>query len=309
MPVAPDVVAAFERMDYPRVEKFPEAGELPWLDRADALQAIDAKLPAGELNAHEASRLRDWVRDGYLIIEGAIEHQTLDEGWAAYERAVADGRVTLHSEPIAADDPWPGRFLDPHLKVSELCGIMRHPAVLHWARLILGREPEPFQTIASHKGSQQREHSDSIHMTTYPIGYLVAAWVAFEDIHPDSGPLVYYPGSHRFEYLFSKDLAIPEDEFRARGYSAYVEKYEPRIQALLAERKAVPHHFYAKKGDVLIWHANLLHGGSVRRDVRHSRRALVSHYFAEGVICYHDFSASKPKPFHGTCLVEAHARS
>nr|WP_321984985.1 hypothetical protein [uncultured Lichenicoccus sp.] len=29
---------------------------------------------------------------------------------------------------------------------------------------------------------------------TYPLGYLAATWTAFEDIHPDSGPLVYYPG-------------------------------------------------------------------------------------------------------------------
>ena len=51
----------------------------------------------------------------------------------------------------------------------------------------------------SHKGSQQGAHSDSIHMTTYPIGYLSAAWIAFEDIHPDSGPQLFYPGSHRLE--------------------------------------------------------------------------------------------------------------
>ncbi len=40
------------------------------------------------------------------------------------------------------------------------------------------REPKPLQTIAAHKGSQQGVHSDSIHMTTYPLGYLSAAWIA-----------------------------------------------------------------------------------------------------------------------------------
>jgi len=43
-------------------------------------------------------------------------------------------------------------------------------------------------------------------MTTYPEGYLVGAWVAVEDIHPDSGPLVYYPGSHRLPYYLSKEV-------------------------------------------------------------------------------------------------------
>ncbi|MDP6776601.1 MAG: hypothetical protein QGI83_07545 [Candidatus Latescibacteria bacterium] len=26
-------------------------------------------------------------------------------------------------------------------------------------------------------------------MTTYPLGYLAAAWIAMEDIHPDCGPV------------------------------------------------------------------------------------------------------------------------
>ena len=49
----------------------------------------------------------------------------------------------------------------------------------------------------------------------------------------------------------------------------------------------------AKKGDVLLWHANLLHGAEVRRDLTLSRKALVCHYFAEGVDCYHDLSGRK----------------
>ena len=34
-------------------------------------------------------------------------------------------------------------------------------------------------------------------MTTEPLGYLIAIWVALEDVTPDSGPVYYYPGSHR----------------------------------------------------------------------------------------------------------------
>ncbi|MGH8499963.1 MAG: hypothetical protein ACRERV_14330, partial [Methylococcales bacterium] len=43
---------------------------------------------------------------------------------------------------------------------------------------------------------------------------------------------------------------------------------------------------------VLFWHANLLHGGSKIADASLSRKALVGHYFAEGCICYHDYTGS-----------------
>ncbi len=49
--------------------------------------------------------------------------------------------------------------------------------------------------------------------------------------------------------------------------------------------------FLAKKGDLFIWHANLLHGGELRTDDS-TRKSLVAHYFTtEGdVINYHEIT-------------------
>jgi len=299
-----EVAVSPHSFEKPRFEKFPYAGPFPWLDRDDADAQIKARLAAGTIGEYEAEQFRCWKEKGYIILEGAIEPEVLDEVWTAYERAIADGVVKIDPEKAGPDDPWPGRAQDPHMKVPAICRVMRHPKLLHWVQLLMEHEAAPFQTITSHKGSQQKEHSDSIHMTTYPLGYLTASWVAFEDIHPDSGPLVYYPGSHLLPYVFSKDVGIQEDEYRESGFKGYYEKYEPRIQELLKENGMEPHYFHAKKGDVLFWHANLIHGGSTRRDLKHSRRALVNHYFVKGAVCYHDFSASNPKEFSSTCLLK-----
>jgi len=206
--------------------------------------------------------------------------------------AIARGDVTLAPEKATEDDPHPGRYLNPHLKVEELERLLKHPVLVNFSSMVLGRPAIPFQTIASHKGSQQAEHSDSIHMTTYPVGYLAACWIAMEDIHAESGPLVYYPGTHRLPYLFSHDVGISPEDFRERGYGAYVDHYEPAIQQEIRDHGAKPEIFTARKGDVLFWHANLLHGGSARADIKRSRKALVHHYFAEGCVCYHDLSAT-----------------
>jgi hypothetical protein len=39
--------------------------------------------------------------------------------------------------------------------------------------------------------------------------------------------------------------------------------------------------FLAKKGDVFVWHAHLLHGGSPIRDPARTRKSYVFHYFSE----------------------------
>jgi hypothetical protein len=61
---------------------------------------------------------------------------------------------------------------------------------------------------------------------------------------------------------------------------------------LIAENGLKPEYFLAKRGDVLIWHANLLHGGSPRQNTLRTRKALVCHFFAKGCVCYHDYSGS-----------------
>lgn len=275
-----------------RAESFPESGPSPWLDQPDALEIIDRRVARREISPKQAEICRHWEKHGYYVLRGAIDPDTIDEAWRAYEAAIARGDLTLAPEKAAADDPHPGRYLNPHLKVEELDFLLKHPVLMNFSSMVLGRPAIPFQTISSHKGSQQSEHSDSIHMTTYPLGYLAACWVAMEDIHAEAGPLVYYPGTHRLPYLFSHDVGISTDDFRERGYGAYVERYEPAIKHEIAEHGAKPEYFTARKGDVLFWHANLLHGGSARADMQRSRKALVHHYFAEGCVCYHDLSAS-----------------
>ncbi len=292
------------QLERPRADKFPDLGERPWLDLPDAEEQIETRLRAGEISEEGAEQCHFWREHGYITLQ-AIEAETLDQVWNAYERAIQHGAINLSAEPAGPDDPYPGRIADPHLRgVPEICRVMRHPVLMHWANLLFGREAAPFQTITSHKGSQQGVHSDSIHMTTHPLGFLVAAWIAFEDIHPDSGPLVYYPGSHQLPYVLSHNLGIEEDAYKTTGYQSYHDLYEPRIREIIETEKLEPHYFIAKKGEVLFWHANLLHGGSTRRDLSFSRKALVCHYFAEGVICYHDLSASHTRPFSGTCLTE-----
>jgi phytanoyl-CoA hydroxylase len=45
-----------------------------------------------------------------------------------------------------------------------------------------------------------------------------------------------------------------------------------------------------KKGDLMIWHANLFHGGEPQANKTKTRKSMVLHYFKKGVICYHEIT-------------------
>ena len=273
-----------------RADTFPESGPYPWLDRPNAQEEIDRRLRADEITAEQADLARKFDEDGYVILEGFFDHTLLDDVWAEYEREVYAGKVPVETYQRENGDLYLGRCLNPHLTVPRLRIMMHDKRLLDLASFLLGVQAIPFQTITGFAGSEQRAHSDSIHMTTYPLGYLAAAWMAFEDIHPDSGPLEYYPGSHRLSYLLSRDLVDKDKpiDMHYKRTTWYNHVYENAIGDLIRDQKLEPHYLDCKKGDVLIWHANLLHGGSKRKDPALSRRAMVAHYFGKGAFCYGD---------------------
>ena len=285
----PETPLDSSKIDVARTENFPNGGPVPWLDLPDALDEISARVERRTLSEEDADLCRKWVKDGYIILKSVFSQKELEVGWEQYESAIAGGHLVPPEKP--KDEALPERVLNPHFKVKPIADILNHTKMTDIVTMLLGAEALPFQTIMGHRGSQQKAHSDSIHMTTYPQRYLVANWVSFEDIHPDSGPLIYYPGSHRLPYAYSKDVGIDIKEGR-KGYEAYHEKYEPFIENLIKTNELKPKFFDAKAGDVLFWHANLLHGGSPRKDPQWSRRALVCHYFAAGCVCYHDYTGT-----------------
>ena len=284
---------AFDLRDLPawRAEHFPASDMKPWLDVDEWAQRIDDHARSKRITAEEAALCLKWATDGYVIIEKMFSDEQLDRAWEAYERAIREGVVTPQVDYGKGQTGKPGRMLNPHLKVAAFEQLLKSERAVSLVSLFLGARALPFQTIAGHVGSQQKTHSDSIHMTTFPQGYLVANWIAFEDVTADSGPLEYYPGSHRLPYVYSKDCGIDLDEGRA-GYASYHEKYEPTVESSIRAHQLKPKYFLARKGDVLFWHANLLHGGSPISNADSSRRALVCHYFAEGCVCYHDYTGS-----------------
>jgi ectoine hydroxylase-related dioxygenase (phytanoyl-CoA dioxygenase family) len=111
---------------------------------------------------------------------------------------------------------------------------------------------------------------------------MCGVWVALEDISTENGPVFYYPGSQRLpEYNFSHiktNVATP-------SYADYPQ-YEDFIQDILAVNHFEKKQFLAKKGDLLIWSSNIIHGGSPVNKEGATRWSQVTHYFFKDCFYY-----------------------
>ena len=183
---------------------------------------------------------------------------------------------------LAAGKLEPMRFQDAwlHQKLEVVRRVACHQEILAALQVLYGRVPFPFQTLNFPNGTVQHFHSDAVHFHSLPHGFMCGAWVALEDISAESGPLVYYPGSHRLPYLAARDLGLTQAQVKEA--LAPQTLFEPHWREQVKNERYPRRLFTAKKGEVLIWHANLLHGGSSVKNKRLSRWSQVSHYFFEG---------------------------
>ena len=184
--------------------------------------------------------------------------------------ALAEGKLT----PCRFQDAWLHQGLD------EVRQLACHPEILAAMRVLYGRDPFPFQTLNFPNGTAQHFHSDAVHFHSLPHGFMCGVWVALQDIHPDAGPLLYYPGSQKEPYLRAEDLGITQADLEAE--QAPQRLFEPHWRELVDRQGYQRELFLPQKGEVLIWHANLLHGGSAVRNKKMSRWSQVSHYYFRG---------------------------
>lgn len=221
--------------------------------------------------------LLEWSDKGYVILKNFFSAEEVTAINAEVDRLITSKKANWR---------YGGKIMFA-IHQSELLREMGVSGKLvSLLNLLMGKEVKLFQSINFIEASEQRTHSDSIHMSTFPLGNLTAAWIALEDVSAENGALHYYPGSHKLPYVMNKDFDNAGSRFRL-GKKTYRD-YENKIEEIVTQYKLKKEIFNANKGDVLIWHANLLHGGEPLLDKKRTRKSMVFHYYTNDAICYHE---------------------
>jgi hypothetical protein len=176
------------------------------------------------------------------------------------------------------------RIQDAWRDVPEVKRLACNQTVLQLLSDLYGRPAFPFQTLNFPVGTQQHFHTDSVHFSCCPERFMAGVWVALEDIDSDNGPLIYYPGSHALPIYTNEQLGVNPDFAGdpSSHYGLFMQAWEQIVESLNLK----PMQFHAKKGQALIWAANLLHGGAAQNDLNRTRYSQVTHYYFQGC-CYY----------------------
>lgn len=242
--------------------------------RKEKLVNTDFYKRLSEENKESAIQYND---NGYLILKNYLKSETVDQINDEITKLMSEGTLKFR---------YGGKLMFAIHHSDIIREIASNKDFVDFLSVLLDGQAKLFQSINFINGSQQKTHSDSIHMTTYPLGGLLGVWIALEDIDENNGALHYIPGSHKLPYFLNSDYDNEGSAFKIgkQSYKAYEEFLENKVKELGLKKEI----FRAKKGDLLVWHANILHGGEPHLDKERTRKSLVYHFFDENSVCYHE---------------------
>lgn len=210
-----------------------------------------------------------WRRYGYLIIENFIPQDLIDR---YCKRFLKD---TLSIGKIGYLSPT------PYLEVDEIKNLCLYPPLLDKLQELIGHEMAMHLNLTNWKSTQRNWHQDDYLNPVSVNAHYAGVWFALDYIHPDSGPFEFVPGSHRWDVCRQEKIlsALPPEIRSDPDWPWHAEKIlNPLYDAEIERQRVQPVTWCGKKGDVLIWHAWLLHRGSLPRNPEIVRPTIITHY-------------------------------
>ena len=250
---------------------------IPWFESILANKILKNKK---NVTKDYKKKAKFFIDNGYLIIKNTINDKFIKSLTNDFNKIINSNEYKKNPKYFHYNSS--PRIIEGWKQSSYIKKLCFQNTVISFLSFIYGRKPVPISTINFLKGTEQPLHSDYIHFGTLPELYLAGAWYALENVDDTNGPLIICPKSHKLGSIDFTDLnlKIPRSTNELKANYTIYEKY---LEEVIKEKKLKKKKIHLKKGDVLIWSANLLHGGSKIKKKNKTRLSQVIHYHFENL--------------------------
>ena len=293
---------------------------LPFIDQATySFEEINKRIDPYKSLPYNLEEKLDFFREfGYVVLENVLPPNEVDAIWDEIEFVTEhhenyDINGLAHRFNDQKDTPIKlipkeklkgigTRFIDFHDSSVRSKNLITHPNLVPFLQASLTPKITVFQSLVFKYSSQQDVHQDFPWVTTHIPSHLVAAWIPLEDVHEDSGPLFYYPKSHRIPKF---DFGQTGIVFQHKNSLFSPDKFSRYLTKTCTELDLKKEILLIKKGDVLFWHGALAHGGMPINDPSKTRKSFVVHYSTTDGLPFHRNSnvhEKNPDQYHGVTI-------
>jgi len=128
-----------------------------------------------------------------------------------------------------------------------------------------------WQTMLFDRSVGTDVHLDTWFLDTQPRGHLIGAWIALEEIRPESGPFIVYPRSHNLlvdtEMNGLVDLSARKDQ----------------LHDVIRRHQLTPKQLLLGKGDLVLWNSLVAHGSELPASPVMTRKSVTAHFYPLGM--------------------------
>ncbi|WP_232816313.1 phytanoyl-CoA dioxygenase family protein [Chryseobacterium capnotolerans] len=203
---------------------------LPQTERSIAEDKLSSTAFFNNLSEENKESALRYDDNGYMILRNFISPETAENINIEIEKLMKDGTLKFR---------YGGKLMFAIHHSEIIRNIGNDKNLLEFLSVLLDGKAKLFQSINFINGSQQKTHSDSIHMTTFPLGGLLGVWIALEDVDENNGALHYIPGSHKLPYFLNSDYDNEGTALKIgkKSYKAYEEFLEDKVKELGLKKK------------------------------------------------------------------------
>ena len=222
------------------------------------------------LTAEQKHRYR---RDGYVVLERVFAGEECRR-FARHVDDLSAGRK--HLDGFGQQENYGQRTFNQHLYDPLALQFLIDERLHRPLADCFEDEPEAIQTMHFFAGSEHPLHQDH-----YYLPDCMSAWIAMVDVDEDNGPLVVQPGSHQGRLVTRSDARRelqPGETYMDQQQG----RYFPLVREVFRENGREQARVLVNRGDVVLFHGRLIHGGAPVRRPGTPRHALACHYIPYG---------------------------
>ena len=260
----------------------------PWIESPFFYQILKEKKPSSYLKKIAT----DMHENGYCIIDLKLAEKLITDINEDIFKAISENLIKKNPQ-IYHYNKSP-RIVEAWKYSKKISKLANNKILKSVLRFLYNAKPLPFSTINFVAGTEQPFHSDSIHFGSMPEKYLVGAWVALESTNKDNGPLAVIPKSHKFPLMSYQTLKLKTPTSMKELEKSY-RVYEKFIHNLIKIKKLKIKELHVKKGQAILWSANLIHGGTKLRKKKLTRKSQVIHFHFDNCDFYYNPGFSETK--------------
>ena len=253
--------------------------DIPWVESPFFYDLLETK----PLSEEEYNLAKHYHEEGYVILDLNLSEKFIKETILEVDNKVRSN--SFKSQESGYHYSKHPRLFEAWKWSNHVLELTKNKKVLDTLKFLYKRNPLPFQIINFVGGAQQPLHSDTIHFSSIPQRWLGVSWIALEDVDEENGTLMYVPKSHKLPIFEFSNIGIEVPKY-GEQFDAY-SKYESFIKQMVESKGLEIKTFTAKKGQALIWSANLLHGSVPIADENRTRYSQATHYYFDGCSKYY----------------------